>query len=266
MLQLVTEREAAWRCLYPDTMLEAASPAIAPYLVELRLDDQGHAALARALLRQNEHMDLVLWVASRVPLPHLTHYLHPFAEAELADGRQALLRYYDPLILDALLDALTPEQRERFVAPFRALRYWRGNWKNIDGHDYDTDRLGVTAGALKLTTEQQQKLAMATLAETLYHEIKGELLPPMSGIDSRTGIAYTRELLDRAMQQHRLKDRDELMLFTLVGLNVNPMFDSHPAIATHLDPQKRGGTNFREMISSMPSSVWNELSSKTSLQ
>ncbi|APA89745.1 DUF4123 domain-containing protein (plasmid) [Paraburkholderia sprentiae WSM5005] len=264
MLRLTTEREAAWQCLYPKTMLEAASPAIAPYLVEIRLDNQGHAALARALLRQSERMDLVLWVASRVSLADMSYQLYPFAEVELADGRQALLRYYDPLILEALLMAFTPEQRERFVAPFRALRYWRGSWKDVEGFDHDAASLTATTDGLKLTIGQQQRLARATLAETFYNEIKSELLPPMSGIDSRTAIAHTRELLDRAMQQHLLKNRDELMLFTLIGLNINPMFDLHPAIVIHLDPQQRGSTTFQEKISSVPGDVWDELLSTTS--
>ncbi|WP_081078747.1 DUF4123 domain-containing protein [Burkholderia pseudomultivorans] len=256
MLQLVAEREAAWQCLYPDTMLEAASPATTPYLVELRLDDQGHAALARALLRQSEHLDLVLWFVSRAPLSLLVRYLHPFAEAKLADGRQALLRYYDPMILDALLDAFTPEQHDRFVAPFRALRYWRGRWQEVEGLDRDLDSLDVAADSLQLTVEQQQRLAMATLAETVYHEIKNELLPPISGVDDRTCTAYARELLDRAYTRYQLRNLDDLTLFTLVGLNVNREFDVHPAINEKLDAHERANKPLHKVFSLISADVW----------
>ncbi|GLU33733.1 DUF4123 domain-containing protein [Trinickia caryophylli] len=264
MLQLVTERDAAWQCLYPDTMLEAASPSIAPYLVELRLDDQGQAALARTLLRQSEHTDLVLWIASRVPLPHLTRYLHPFAEVELADGRKALLRYYDPLILNTLLDALTPEQHDKFVAPFRAVRYWRGTWQEVEGLDRALENLDAAADSVRLTVDQQQRLAMATLAETVYHEIKDELLPPMSDVDGRTCIAHARELLDRAFDRYRLRNVDDLMLFTLVGLNVNREFDAHPAISEKLDARERADKPLQEVFSSISVDVWEAVGTSAS--
>lgn len=258
ILQLVIERGAVWQCLYPDTMLEAASPAMAPYLVQLRLDDNANAALARALLRHSEHMDLVLWMASRVSFSRLVQHLHVFAEVALADGRKALLRYYDPLILDVLLDVLTQEQRDRFVAGFHALRYWRGQWENIEGLNRDDDDLDVAVDALTLTVEQQQRLAMATLAETIYHEIKGELLPPMSEVDSRTCIAYARELLDRAFDRYQLRNMDDLMLFTLVGLNVSREFDAHPAIGAKLGVRDRADRPLSEIFSSIFADVWEE--------
>jgi hypothetical protein len=259
VLQLVSKREAAWQCLYPDSMVESASPSIAPYLIEIRLDDQGQAALARALLRMSEHTDLVVWVASRMSLPHLTRYLQSFAEVGLADGRQALLRYYDPLILNTLLVALTPEQLGQFVAPFRALRYWRGQWVDVAGLDRDPDSLDVHIDSLKLTAEQQQRLAMATLAESVFHEIEDELLPPMSAVDSRTCIAHTRELLDRAFDRYGLRNVDDLTLFTLVGLNVSREFDSHPAIEAQLNSSGRANKPLREVFSAISPGVWEEI-------
>jgi hypothetical protein len=258
MLPLVIERGAAWQCLYPDTMLEAASPEMAPYLVKLRLHDSAHAALARALLRHSENTDLVLWITSRISFSRLVRHFQMFAEVALADGRKALLRYYDPLILDALLDALTQEQRDRFVAAFRAMRYWRGRWENIEGLDCDDDDRDVVADTLTLTVEQQQRLAMATLAETVYHEIKRELLPPMSGTDGHTCIAYVRELLDRAFDRYQLRNMDDLMLFTLVGLNVSREFDAHPLIGAKLSARERANKPLSEIFSSISADVWEE--------
>ncbi|WP_052408874.1 DUF4123 domain-containing protein [Paraburkholderia acidipaludis] len=258
VLQVVIERDAAWQCLYPETMLEASSPDVAPYLVEIKLDDASHAALARTLLRKSEHVDLVLWVASRASLSRLTRHLHPFAEVALADGRHALLRYYDPLILEALLDALTPAQREWLVAPLRAIRYWHGGWKDVNGSDRESDGLVVTADHPMLTTQQQQRLAVATLAETVYHEIKGELLPPMSDIDARSCIAHARELLDRAYERYQFHNMDDLMLFTLIGLNIGREFDAHPTINVKLDPRQRAGKPLREILPSISPDAWEE--------
>ncbi|CAG9258338.1 conserved hypothetical protein [Burkholderia diffusa] len=257
MLRLVSERAAAWQCLYPETMLEAASPAIGPYLVEIQLDDQAQAALARALLRQSEHADLVLWVASRMSLSALSGHFYAFAEVGLPDGRQALLRYYDPLIFEALLDAFTPEQRDLFTAPYRALRYWRGGWKEVEGLNQGDGDLEA-ASELKLTAEQQQRLARATLAETVYHEIKGELLPPMSEVDDRTAISYTRELIERAADRYQIGNRDELILFALTALNVNRTFDWHPEIGMKLDPHARDGKSLREVLAEISPRVWED--------
>jgi hypothetical protein len=199
-----------------------------------------------------------------VPLPNLTRYLHPFAEVELADGRKALLRYYDPLILNTLLDALTPEQHDQFAAPFRAVRYWRGTWQEVEGLDRAPNSLDVAVDSLQLTVEQQQRLAMATLAETVYHEIKDELLPPMSDVDGRTCIAHARELLDRAFDRYRLRNVDDLMLFTLVGLNVNREFDDHPAISEKLDARARADKPLQEVFSSISVDVWEAVGTSTS--
>lgn len=258
MLRLVEARGADWGCLYPEAMLEAASPAVGPYLIELMPEDTSHAALMRALLRHSEHVDLVLWIASTVPLARLCAYLHQYAEVELPDRREALLRYYDPMILETLLTAFTAEQRDQFLAPFHELRYWRDEWKTVYGGAY-VELPSTIPKRIVLTTDQQERLAMATLAESLYFEIRGDLLPPMSDVSSRVCIDHVRGLLDRAMGQHLIKKQNELTLFTLVGLNVNQAFDAHPSIATQLDPKQRLNTPLQQVFSSVPSNVWDEL-------
>ncbi|CAB3793435.1 hypothetical protein LMG28688_03725 [Paraburkholderia caffeinitolerans] len=179
MLHLVEARGADWGCLYSEAMLEAASPAVGPYLIELTPEDASHAALMRALLRHSEHADLVLWVASTVPLARLCAYFHQYAEVELPDRREALLRYYDPMILETLLAAFTAEQRDHFLAPFHELRYWHDDWKTINGGAYAELPTPISE-RIVLTSDQQERLAMATLAESIYFELRKDLLPPLS--------------------------------------------------------------------------------------
>ena len=258
IFRLVTQREASWRSLYPETMLEAASPAVGPYLVALKPEEPEHAALMKSLLRHTQDIDVALWIISSRPLAELSAYLHQYAEVGLPDRRRALFRYYDPSILEVLLRVLTPEERAHFLAPFIELRYWRDGWQAVPGSD-----LGVLPPVPEdgwtLTAEQHEKLAAGCLAETLYFEIRKELLPPMSGVDSRVGIRHVRNLLERAVDRHHLKNHDDLTAFALVGLNVNPAFDDHPIIAAKLDPQQRSKESLSNVFSTVDEAVWAQL-------
>ncbi|CAB3810106.1 hypothetical protein LMG28688_07155 [Paraburkholderia caffeinitolerans] len=61
------------------------------------------------------------------------------------------------------------------------------------------------------------------------------------------------------MSQHLIKKQNELMLFTLVGLNVNLTFDAHPAIGPKLDPKQRFDTPLQQVFLSVPRKVWEDL-------
>ena len=258
IFRLVNQREAAWRSLYPATMLEAASPAYGPYLVALMPEEPEHAALMKSLLRRTQDTNLVIWVVSRQPIAELAAYLHQYAEVGLPDGRRALFRYYDSSILEILLRVFTPEQHEQFLVPFRELRYWRDGWHTVAGTNLSV-LPSVSEDGMTLTVEQQDRLAKATLAETVYHEFWKEPLAPASDVDRRVHVEQLRNLVDRAVQRHRLNKQDELALFALVGLRINQMFDAHPAVAARLDPQQRGDMPLRDVFSSLAANVWDEL-------
>jgi len=258
IFRLVNQRDIPWHGLYPQTMLEAASPECGPYLLSLSPEEPEHAALMKLLLRRTQDANLVVWVVSRQRPTKLAGYLHRYSEVGLPDGRHALFRYYDPSILETLLCVFTPEQHKQFLVSFREVRYWRDGWQTVVGTDLAVMPT-VSDGAMTLTAQQQDRLTMATLAETVYHEIREQLLPPMSGVEKRVCIGHIRILLDRAVQRHLLSKRDELMLFALIGLNVDQAFDAHPAVAEKINPQQRGDTPLREVLSSLAVNVWEAL-------
>jgi len=258
IFRVVNQREAAWRSLYRETMLEAASPAFGPYLVALTPEEPEHAALMKLLLRRAQDTNLVIWVVSRQRLTELAAYLHQYAEVGLPDGRRGLFRYYDSSILETLLRVFTQEQHEQFLVPFRELRYWREEWQTVVGMDLAV-LPPVSEGGMTLTVEQQNRLAMATLAETFYHEIRKRSLAPGSDVDKRVHVEQLRNLIDRAAQRYLLNKQDELMLFALVGLKINRTFDAHPAVAASLDPRQRGDMPLRDVFSSLAENVWDEL-------
>lgn len=251
----------AWRGLYPEDMLESRTPAMGPLLVELEAGLHEHEAFMRLLIKRSRTLDLVVWVLSRQALDPLASHLQVYAEVRLPDGRRALLRHYDPSILEILVPMFDAQQRTDFLAGARGYRYWRDGWRDVDGADADA-LPSAPADSITLTPTQFELLSNESFAETLYHRVKDELLPPASTMNSLDCITTIRVLLARAAQTHGLKSESDLTYFTLLALNIHPSFDAHGAIAGALAAQIDSNAPLTAKLADIDASVWNELLGK----
>jgi hypothetical protein len=258
LLSQVQQKNVPWRGLYPDTMLEANNPATGPFLVALLPDNAGHAELIQALLRRGQGADLLLWAVSAQPLPLLAAHLHCYAEVTLPDRSAALLRYYDPSILEVLVRMFTPQQLDHFLAPIREYRYWREGWQTIAGKDEEQPKAALEQ-YIALTGEQYEQLSNESFAETLFHQIRSELLAPIAQADDHQCIQYIRKLLARAVDSYKLKKQNDLAFFSLIGLNVNFEFDAHPDIAKVLLSSSNDEESLSSRLSNIDATVWDQL-------
>ncbi|WP_244137705.1 DUF4123 domain-containing protein [Burkholderia sp. BCC1644] len=255
MLDMARARGIAWCSLYPDTMLEASRPEIGPFLLDLTADNDASHATMLDLLNAGGDADLAVWLATGHALTDLATYLHPLAEATLPDKRQALLRYYDPSILENLVQILTPAQRRELLATFVELRYRFDPWEVVAGQEHGP-LPAPTAASIIFTDAQYDALAREGFAESLYFQLRDEFLPPMSAVPDRWGIRYAKELVARARERHGLANENDLAYFVLVGMNVHPAFDAHPAIAAKIAAREDDRSPLSEALADVDEDVW----------
>jgi len=258
MLDAARARGLAWQSLYPDTMLEASRPEIGPFLLDLSADDEASHAMMLDLLNAGGESDLVVWLATGHAVSELAAYLHPLAEVTLPDTRQALLRYYDPSVLENLLPILTPAQRRELLAAFVELRYRFDPWEAVAG-DERGPLPAPAATPIVFTGAQYDALASEGFAETLYFQLRDEFLPPMSAVPDRWGVRYVKDLVARARSRHGLVNENDLAYFVLVGMNVHPAFDVHPAIAGKIAARGDNAPPLSESLGDVDTEVWTEL-------
>jgi len=258
VLQKIIQYEVSWRNLYPPTMLESHTPEAAPYLVDLTAGEREHAAVMRLLLRRGQDKDLVAWVASRQRLRDLAAHFHPYAEIVMPERRRALLRYYDPSIMDILLRVFSDEQREHFLSAFYECRYWQDGWSAIAGKDYETLPPALER-SIVLTAEQCEVMGNDSFAQTLYHNLKPKMVPRMANIEKHQCIDYIRQLLARATQRYKLTTQADLAYFSLLGLNVNLTFDAHPQIVEALLANRGSPDALSLRLSHVEEAVWHQL-------
>lgn len=109
----LAEGGADFNCLRRGT-LTLAEAAQAAYIAELRPD----APLLRWLIDEATSAFTgwgVLMLSSR-PLLAMREHARDLAEVSLPDGRRRPWRWWDPVLLDALLPSFTPAQRDEFFA------------------------------------------------------------------------------------------------------------------------------------------------------
>ena len=189
---------AEWRGLYPEKMLESRTPEMGPFIVSLVPAHGNHEAFMRSLLARSQQTDLVTWVASRQPIDTLAAHWHAYAEVKLPDNRTALLRHYDPAILEILVPVFDAQQRADFLAGVREYRYWRAGWQSVAGTDATT-LPEAQADWIALTPAQFELLSNESFAETLYQHLRDELLPPADAMDGRDCVRTIRGVQRRSM-------------------------------------------------------------------
>ena len=107
------ERGAGTVALFDQTV-DAEVADDGPWLVEL---DAANAELVSGLLALGRDPQGVVWLISERDPPGLAQALRERLNVRLQGVGVALLRFYDPTLLQGILALLSPSQRASFVAP-----------------------------------------------------------------------------------------------------------------------------------------------------
>lgn len=98
---------------------------VAPYLCQINSFENRLTESERAFLETEEKTSpVLLWLYSQSDLISLHRHLQHFMAGKLNNGREALLRFYDPRVLPKFLTMLTAEQSEQFWNGVDQIALW----------------------------------------------------------------------------------------------------------------------------------------------
>lgn len=96
---------------------------IAPYLCKFTVED-GDMEGRLFLETEEKELHSLIWITSTLEIDELHRHLQHFLAAKLKNGREALLRFYDPRVTTTFLEMLKVEQARGFWGKISQICLW----------------------------------------------------------------------------------------------------------------------------------------------
>lgn len=96
---------------------------IAPYLCKFTVEDRDMESKLFLEMEEKERNSLI-WITSTLEIDDLHPHLQHFLAAKLKNGREALLRFYDPRVTTTFLEMLKIEQARGFWEKVSQISLW----------------------------------------------------------------------------------------------------------------------------------------------
>lgn len=254
--------DAQWRSLFDDTpeqSLESAAPLLIAFTPENR-------ELVAWLVKLERAQPSVSWLESPYALAALAPMLARRLPCEIDDGKEVVLRFYDPRILLGLPSALTPQQKRYFFAPVHIWTAWEPRRQAYYGIEAEAATAADTAryafSPISLTLAQRDQL-MYFDKENLYDSIIAHWEETCPDDIDGLSAPMLREIAIAAVSRcgsYGIHDAGAQHLFAGLMMTVSPSFDEHPAVKVHLTntavpPEQR----ISIMIDTLPGHVWDQI-------
>jgi len=211
--------------------------------------------------RADEHLPCLSLIRSRVGLEDMATHLRAFLLADMGDGMTALIRYYDPRNIEAVLKAWGEPVQRIFMSPIQQWLY-RGRhpaWQSVLNDSADDARI---CKSLHLRFDQAELDALAAHTEpdeVLHSLIKNEFVDGTRPYLTRFSdfLPRYRQALNWGLAQpaDRLQFCEHTYLY-------GPEFDRHPYVQESLLQRKANGRSYEAAMQKLPGNVWTELASK----
>ncbi|WP_157956723.1 DUF4123 domain-containing protein [Salinicola halimionae] len=192
------------------------------------------------------------WITTKQACTTAAAYLGRQLAPATPDKKPALLRFYDPRVLEQLPRILLPWQLSALLGPIDRWVYLdtEGRLRCLEPHA-DQRRLG----SLKLTTEQWraiQRVGQINRCRELYRTLPGTMGLRKAPSESVDALIVTA-------QEVGLRERQELATFVLHGLTTHHDFYRHPIMRALLD--KLGGRlNYMGLTNQLSDADWEAIS------
>jgi hypothetical protein len=239
---------AWWEDFHPLPVVPEAyrtQASLFPALLDSETWDQTqHARLlerARMWERQEDTPYVMALIDATGPASTIVAHLTRRMGVRRPDGRENVLRYYDPYVFRHLRGwLLTPAQMDSLLGPIQT---W--HWREPDGiwHAHTRQCDVPSLRPLRLTPEQWPPLRrMAELQQAL---ITLARIEPALGwrIDTAKQIDA---LLGQAQASHGMNDRADRLLFALQAVRFHPAIHRHPRLRQCLDRRPGDGPTYVE--------------------
>ena len=174
--------------------------------------------------------------------------------AQRHEGR-FLLRYADPRVWSQILWMLAPEQLAYWVDYARRVTFWlQGQWHSVEPTQTAVPLRPNNPPALSYPTFS--RIARVGAINDVLAEQPAPSTPPAHQALSRR----IDDLLDRALNAHRLADEKDRAAFALHGIQVGASFDSHPLVRRLLESLAGNETTYRDASALLSMSDWQRIS------
>ncbi|KAA0020833.1 DUF4123 domain-containing protein [Salinicola corii] len=195
------------------------------------------------------------WVISPHPIFSISRHIARRLRQKKPSGRQALLRYYDPRVLQRLQAILDEEQLAFLLGP---IHHWifidhAGCFRVFSSHPRN-----MTQSALSLSNPQWMSIdRIGLLNKTL--AIGAEIMD-IRQVDDQDIIN-----LDRLLQVAELEgvsDDDARMIFALQGMRLPPNFHRHSEMI-RLFQRCREGERYQELVREWSRETWQRIAEES---
>ncbi|QAU24428.1 DUF4123 domain-containing protein [Dyella sp. M7H15-1] len=255
---------ACWEDFHPTRVVPAShqhQASLFPALLDAQTWDEAQRAhlreRAHAWERQEGTPYAVAWMSAAGPASSIvTHLVHRMSVRH-ADGREDVLRYYDPWVFRHLRGwLLTPEQMDSLLGPIQA---W--HWREPDGtwHTHTRNCVAPSLRPLRLTAEQWPSLRR--MAELQFALTTLARLDPLLAWQPDTAKRIDA-LLGEAKARHGMHDRADRLLYALQAARFHPSIHTHPLLRQRLNQIDDDGPSYVELCTGLDDAGMQQLASE----
>ncbi len=235
-------------CLF-DGVLSSDARRAAPWLVRIApMDDTWRLEKTGQLARRAA---AVTWIVSSLSLEQLRTRLANRLDVKLGDGAEFLLRYFDPRILEVVLEHLDPAHSAAFLALGS-----RWCWIDRDG-SLRNHPLNAASGddpvrvPTLLTASEEAQLVLATEAGQLLTQALTIWPQDLEKISGKGQFALARRTCQEADSLDMGQSASRLQLLLLASSHGAGYYDS-PLWATHRERIGASAGHIAELLAQAP--------------
>jgi len=198
----------------------------------------------------------LLW--SRVDQGSLVTHLQAFLFADIGDNMAAMVRYFDPRNIGAVLGAWGKQVSGMFMAPVEQWLY-RGRhpgWQRIRNDSRDDARI-----CRSIVIRLNQSEVDALTAHTEPDELLATLIENGVVDRERPYVERFSDFIPRYHQavQWQISEPADRLLFCHYTYLYGETFDKHILINDLLMQGERTGESFRKLVSRVPAGAWTQI-------
>lgn len=264
LIDLTESLDGVWRDHHRSRYTCIRHPgASAPLLALLRIDDYNdpllpeslHSALAEAD-GASQAVRGWIYIADDEDSTAIAERLGRWLSVREPGGGEALLRWYDPRVLEHLPAILSPGQWRRLRSGIRA-------WATLDRHGElawapeAAEDPPPSPGAPRLDAAQMQRLRRLEAVNTAL----GIHVQAGGSVD---GASRERAdaLVARFDEEYATGFPQDRVVFALHGLQIHPAFDRHPAVAGLLSRARQTNSGLAQALGAVEVQSWRRVAAE----
>jgi hypothetical protein len=152
------------------------------------------------LIAQEKASPSVLWLASQQPIEAVQKHISPLLSADLPDAPDSVLRFYDPSVMNKLMQVCTAEQKTRFFVGVD--QWWAWNKRTAQRLAFARPKTNVhPAAQCKLSESQMKRFSQLDVADFV-HDTQMDIM------NNKATLTHAKNLNNQALAQqvdHHIK-------------------------------------------------------------